>query len=155
MDFRAWKPWQRWLAIGVAALLAVYLLYAVFVRVDNGTHVRVGILAGQDGSGRMYYRCDVTNSTAGACTGADQAVVHVHKRDRVTFTVVSEQGPGRTHDFKLLGGAYLLWPSGVEMEIENGRQSRSFTAWAGGEYRFICELPGHEDAGMWGTLIVD
>jgi uncharacterized cupredoxin-like copper-binding protein len=40
------------------------------------------------------------------------------------------------------------------MEIEDGTQSGTFVAWATGDYTFICELSGHEDAGMWGTLRV-
>lgn len=140
--------------IAVGVLAALYLLYAAFVRFDNGRDVHVHILAGQDG-GAMHFRCDAALSTPGTCSGGDQATVRVHKRDRVTFTVVSEQGPGRTHDFRLQGGPYLVWPSGIEMEIEDGRQEGSFTAWSTGTYRFICELSGHEGAGMWGTLVVE
>lgn len=151
---------RRWLVVTLsvlAGLLLLYAAYSVFVSYDNGTHDAVTIHAGAYTSGakagKMYYHC--SDSSGGAAVdNADQCTVTVHKRDKVTFTVISDDGSGRTHDFKLQGAPYFLYPAGIEMEIQNGSQSSTFTAWATGDYKFVCELPGHEDAGMWGTLHV-
>jgi uncharacterized cupredoxin-like copper-binding protein len=152
---------RRWLIVTLAVLaglLVLYAAYAVFVSYDNGTKVAVTIHAGAytsgDHAGKMYYHC--TDASGGAVVdGADQCTVTVHKRDKVTFTVISDDGAGRTHDFRLEGAPYFLYPAGIEMEIQDANnQSGTFTAWATGDYKFICELSGHEDAGMWGTLHV-
>jgi len=147
---------RRWLVITLAVLaglLVIYAAFAAFVSYDNGTHVTVTIHAGAHPDGKMYYRCS-NSDPADAVDSSDQCTVTVHKRDKVTFNVISDDGPGRTHDFKLLGGPYALYPAGIEMEIEDGQQTGTFVAWSTGDYKFICELAGHEDAGMWGTLHV-
>ncbi|MFO1535943.1 MAG: hypothetical protein ABR586_09780 [Thermoplasmatota archaeon] len=152
---------RRWLTVSLsilAGLLVVYAAYAFFVSHDNGDRVNVTIHAGvhKDGAkaGKMYYQCTSLSGPGASKDDTDQCTVTVHKRDKVTFTVISDDGPGRTHDFKLLGAPYLLYPAGIEMEIEDGSQSGTFVAWATGDYTFICEFAGHEDAGMWGTLRV-
>jgi uncharacterized cupredoxin-like copper-binding protein len=152
---------RRWLIVIlsiVAVLALLYSGYAIFVSYDNGTHVNVTIHAGAyksgEKAGKMYYHCTGISGAGASCDGADQTTVNVHKRDKVTFTVISDDGPGSTHDFKLEGLAYSIYPAGVEMELEDGNQAGTFTAWAGGDYEFICELSGHEDAGMHGTLHV-
>jgi uncharacterized cupredoxin-like copper-binding protein len=152
---------RRWLIVTLAVLaglLVVYAAYAAFVAYDNGTHVNVTIHAGAytsgAKSGQMYYHC--SDASGGAVVdNADQCSITVHRRDKVTFTVISDDGPGRTHDFKLQGAPYFLYPAGIEMEIEaTNSQTGTFTAWATGDYKFVCELAGHEAAGMWGTLHV-
>jgi plastocyanin len=148
---------RRWLLItliALAGLVFVYGAYAAFVSYDNGTHVRVTIHAGAHPDGSMYYRCSNADPVA-AVDSSDHCTVTVHKRDKVSFTVISDDGAGRTHDFRLQGGAYWLYPAGIEMEIQDtNSQTGTFTAWATGDYRFICELSGHEAAGMFGTLHV-
>ncbi|HUR61285.1 MAG TPA: sulfocyanin-like copper-binding protein [Candidatus Thermoplasmatota archaeon] len=152
---------RRWLFVTllvVASLLVVYAAYSLFVSYDNGSKVTVTIHAGvhADGpnAGKMYYRCS-NDSPDGAANDSDQCIVTVHKRNKVTFTVISDDGAGRKHDFKLLGAPYLVYPAGIEMEIQDSNsQTGTFTAWATGDYKFICELSGHEAAGMWGTLHV-
>lgn len=152
---------RRWLVVTLVvltSLLVLYAAYAFYVSHDNGTKVNVTIHAGvhQSGAkaGKMYYHCTDISGAGASRDESDQCTVTVHKGDKVTFTVVSDDGPGRTHDFRLLGAPYFLYPAGIEMEIEEGRQSGTFVAYATGDYTFICELAGHEDAGMWGTLRV-
>lgn len=160
--FSQWKPWQRVATIVAAALLGLYVIYAVFVSVPNGHHDNVYLRLGTQGSS-MYLRCDDAGgqNAAGLCTsdGSDNgnAVVHVGTRDRVTFHIHNDdfdtQG-GHSHDFRLLGGAYWLWPAHAEDELHKADQSVSFTAWKSGTFRIVCELPGHDAAGMHGTLQV-
>lgn len=103
----------------------------------------------------MYFRCDVANSSAGTCDDeAGHATITVNKRDRLTIRVATDDGRRHSHDFKLEGVAYALWPAGIEMELEKPAEERTFTAWSIGSYRFVCELPGHEERGMWGVLRV-
>ncbi|MEA3143869.1 MAG: Copper binding protein plastocyanin/azurin family [Thermoplasmata archaeon] len=151
---------RRWLIVSLcvlAGLLMVYAAYALFVSYDNGTHVRATIHAGQylDGpkKGQMYYHCSDVSGGAVKDDG-DQCSLTVHKRDKVTLTIISDDGGDRTHDFRLQGWQYFLYPAGAEMELHSGSQSATFTAWATGDYPFICELAGHKDAGMRGTLHV-
>jgi len=77
----------------------------------------------------------------------DQKVVHVHHgRIRVVFVNKSsmkhnvniEQGETELGKTKTIGkGATAIW---VKLKA--------------GTYNFYCSVPGHEDAGMHGTLIV-
>jgi hypothetical protein len=153
---------KRWLLVTiivVASLLMVYAAYSLFVSYDNGTKVAVTIHAGEyqsgEKKGKMYYHCTQIAGAGATKDDADQCTLTVHKRDKVTLTVISDDGAGRTHDFRLQGGPYWLYPAGIEMEIKDSNsQSGTFTAWATGTYTFICELPGHQDAGMSGTLKV-
>lgn len=152
---------RRWLMvtlIAVASLLLVYAAYSLFVSYGNGDKVAVTIHAGvhTDGAnaGKMYYRCS-SASPAGVADNSDQCTITVHKRDKVTLTVISDDGAGRSHDFKLQGAPYFLYPAGIEMEIQDSNsQTGTFTAWATGDYKFVCEISGHEAAGMFGTLHV-
>lgn len=141
-------------AIGVLILL-LYGGYAAAVSVSNGVDKHVSIVAGMRPDGSMFYSCDATNSTPGVCEeNGGHARVAVDKRDRLRVTVRTDDGKPHSHDFRLEGPPYLVWPAGIEMELEDGPETKSFTAWAAGEYRFVCELKGHEAAGMWGTLVV-
>lgn len=140
----------------LAVLLVAYGAYAATVTVDNGGPTKeAAILAGASPDGSMFYHCDATASTPGVCEDVDgHARILVEKRDRIHVTVRTDDGRRHSHDFRLEGLPYLLWPAGVEMELEAPSESSTFTAWAAGEYRFVCELRGHESAGMWGTLVV-
>jgi uncharacterized cupredoxin-like copper-binding protein len=40
------------------------------------------------------------------------------------------------------------------MELHQADQSWTFTAWAAGSYPMLCELTGHDAAGMHGTFVV-
>lgn len=150
-------PVQR-KAILLSAVVVVLLLYggyATAVSVSNGHEKRVSIVAGIHPDGSMYYSCDQANSTAGVCDENNgHARILVEKRDRVKITVRTDDGKRHSHDFRLEGAPYFLWPAGIEMELEKGTQTKSFTAWATGEYPFVCELKGHKEAGMYGTLVV-
>lgn len=145
-------PRGVWIGLGVVVVL--YAAYAAAATLSNGTTKRVSIVAGVDGS-RMFFQCDAANSTEGACVDVDgHAQIRVQKRDRVHVHVASADGKSHMHDFRLQGAPYLVWPAGLEMELEEGAEDGTFTAYATGTYRFICELPGHDEAGMWGTLVV-
>lgn len=149
------KTWVRNLLLVAGILAVAYGAYAAFVTVSNGNEKHVTILAGIKPGGEMFYHCVVEESTPGVCTDKDgHATVTVAKRDRVTFTVKTDDGRNHSHDFLLEGAPYMMWPAGIEMELEHPSESGAFTAWKTGEYRFVCELSGHEDAGMWGTLVV-
>lgn len=149
------KPWVRNALIVAGVLLVAYGAYAAYVTVDNGTEKHVTILAGVQGDGKMFYHCVGDESTPGICNDADgHATITVNKRDRLTFTVRTDDGRKHSHDFRLMGAPYFLWPAGIEMELETPSQTGSFTAYKTGEYRIVCELKGHEEAGMWGTLVV-
>lgn len=158
-------PWpdpgpKRTALIAVLALVGLYIVYAAFVAVPTGDDVEVYIEAGTHDDGSMFYRCDLNRTTPGACDPAgdgspDHALITVDGRDRVTLTVRSLDGGDRAHDFKLNGWAYFLPPARVEMELHEPTQSTTFTAWKSGQFHIWCELPGHEEAGMWATLQVD
>jgi len=155
--FKEWKPWQRTTTIVVAVLLGVYILYAAFVSIPNSKHDNVYLRLGTQPGG-MYLRCDDRNGqdAGGLCTsdGDGNAIVHVGTRDRVTFHIHNDDGGDHTHDFRLLGGAYFLWPAHAENELHKDDVSVSFTAWMSGTYRIICELPGHDAAGMHGQIVI-
>lgn len=139
----------------LAVALAVYGAYAAFVSYAPGDRLRVEILAGVAEDGSMFFRCEPARSTAGACEDAGgHARILASKRDRVTVTVRTDDGRRHSHDFRLMGAPYLVPPAGIEMELKAPSETKSFTAYATGEFRFICELPGHEASGMWGTLSV-
>jgi plastocyanin len=163
--FQRWK-WLKPALITVGVLAFLYGGYAIFVSYSNGTSVHVTLHAGTimtgPNQGKMYIRCDVAASTPGSCDDKDQVTVTVHQRDRVRFTVISDDGPspdgsfaGRAHDFRLEGWQYFLPPAGVEMELTGGQESSSMTAWAKGTFLFKCELSGHEAEGMYGHLVVE
>lgn len=164
---RFWKQtWVRWTGLGVGMLLVAYIAYAGFVRYSNGTEVTLNIEVGtyadggaSHGGQSMFLRCGA-GSTQGACD-VGSSTFTVHKRDRVTVHVFNLDKGTHTHDIRLTGGAYYLWPSGFENELngcpDDASQpcaTESFTAWATGSYKILCELAGHDDAGMHGTLVV-
>ena len=152
-------PVRRWIlpATAAAILLVAYGAYALAASVTNGAPTKeVHIVAGVAEDGSMYFHCEPEQETPGACEDRDgHATILAKKRDRLRVTVRNEDGRSHSHDFRLEGAPYLLWPAGIEMELEDAQESSSFTAWARGEYRFVCELAGHEDLGMWGTLLVE
>lgn len=141
---------------GLAILFLAYAGYATAVSVPNGELTKhVSIVAGTDPDGTMYFHCDVVNSTEGACIDEEgHAQIRAHVRDRLQVRVSTDDGRKHSHDFKLEGAPYALWPAGIEMELNKPTETKSFTAWREGTYRFVCELQGHERAGMWGSLVV-
>jgi hypothetical protein len=146
---------RRTIVTLVIAFALLYGAYAAFVSYHNGTRVTASIVAGTSSDGAMYYHCDAGNSTPGACVDVDgHAQIRAALRDRVDVRVSTDDGRRHSHDFRLMGTPYMLWPAGIEMELEKPSEQKSFTAWRAGEYRIVCELPGHEERGMWGTLAV-
>ena len=152
--FREWKPWQRTTTIVVAVLLGLYIVYALFVAIPNGHHDNVYLRLGTQGS-TMYMRCADGNADCVCTSDPDgNAIVHVGTRDRVTFHIHNDDGGDHSHDFRMLGGPYWLWPAHAENELHSADQSVSFTAWKSGTYRLVCELPGHDAAGMHGQIVI-
>lgn len=153
---RPMRPPLRRVLFALAVVAVLYAAFAAFVTWPQAGAKTATIVAGTAEDGTMYYRCVAAESTAGVCREAQPARVVVGKRDRLTFRVRTDDGKRRSHDFLLEGGAaYLLPPARVETELEKPEETVSFTAWKAGEYRFICELPGHARAGMVGTLAVE
>lgn len=158
--FKEWKPWQRYTTLTVVALLLLYVvLLAIALPSSGSAHVDLSL--GTKADGTMYIRCNQAASDPGVCDPAgvdgdpDHARIVVHKRERVTMTVHSDDGGGRAHDFKMDGMAYFLPPMRMEMEMHHMTQSKTITAWMSGSYHIKCELKGHESAGMWATLVVE
>lgn len=143
-------------AIGIGLLLLIaYGAYASYVTYSPGEDRAVTLVAGTAKDGTMFFHCDQDGSTPGVCEDVDgHARVTVDRRDRVAMTVRTDDGRKHPHDFFLEGAPYFVFPAGIEMELEKPSETKSFTAYARGEYRFVCELAGHEEAGMWGTLVV-
>lgn len=158
MFLGAWwreKRWFRRTVIGVAAVVVAYGGYMVFARWSNGTDTDVFVEAGTNPDGSMYFHCDPTRSSLNVCSGpSNHSTVTVGHRDRVHLTVHSNDGGGRAHDFKVTGWAYAFPYPWVELELHQETETETFTTWKSGTFMFFCELPGHEQAGMWGALVV-
>lgn len=156
------RPWLKWTLIAVVAVLVVYGGFVGFASYSNGRNVQLTLHLGTDSAtGSMYIRCDAPAgaanepaTTAGVCGGGDQPTITVHQRDRVHVTLVNDDKGDHTHDFNLLGWQYALPPISPEMELHQSTESWTFTAWASGTYRMICELPGHDADGMHATFKV-
>jgi plastocyanin len=147
------QPWLKRTLIVVAVLVLVGGAFVAYAEYSNGKDVNVALNLGTSGSA-MYLRCDAAKSSPGVCSGGDQATVTVHKRDRVHLSIHNDQGGDHTHDFNVQGWQYAFPPVSPEMELHSVDQSWTFTAWAAGSYHMLCELPGHEAAGMQGTFVV-
>lgn len=153
MDKPTWlKGWKGTVIYAAAVLLVVYGAYAAFVSYSNGDKVTLNLEVGTNQDGTMYLRC-AAGSTPTACT-PNESTFTVHKRDRVTVNVHNADGGKHTHDIRLVGGPYWLWPGGFENELESPDVTAHFTAYSTGTFEVICELAGHYDAGMKGTLVV-
>ena len=148
------KPWLRALLIVIIVLAALYGAYLAWALPSNGNTVNVEVHVGTTSAGGgMYMRC--ANATSGAvCGGGDQMTLTVHKRDKVHVTIIDDAGPGHLHDFRITGWQYLIPPNRPETELQTASEDITFTAWATGSFHALCELPGHEAAGMQGTLVV-
>jgi uncharacterized cupredoxin-like copper-binding protein len=79
------------------------------------------------------------------------------------ITIELENVSGQPHTFTIEEGAargdnFDDWPlSEVDIEVGAG-ESDSITITLpdeAGEYEFICTIPGHYEAGQWGTLTVN
>lgn len=147
---------KRILLVVLVLLALAFVGYAAAVNMSNGSATKdVVIVAGMEPGGAMYFRCAPDEGTPGVCANeGGHATVGVRKGDRVRVTVRTDDGKPHSHDFRLMGAPYMVWPAGIEMELHKPQEQKSFVAYAAGEYRFVCELAGHEDAGMWGTLRV-
>ena len=148
------KPWLRWLLIAVAVLVVVYGAFAAFTSYSNGTKVHASIHVGRLDTGAMYLRCDEGASTPGVCSGGDQSTVTVKSRDRLTFDIYDDQGGGHRHDFNVPGWQYFIWPNSPETELNAAHETVTITTWASGSFNMICEISGHNAAGMHGKLVV-
>lgn len=149
------RPWQRRSILAVGVVVLLYLAYMLNARWSNGHGADVTLELGTNSDGSMFLRCVSSESSSGVCTGpAEHATFTVHARDRVHLTVRSLDGGGRTHDFKVEGWPYAPLYPWVELELHSQEESATFTAWKSGTYHVLCELPGHEAAGMWGTFVV-
>ncbi|MHB8587139.1 MAG: cupredoxin domain-containing protein [Thermoplasmatota archaeon] len=148
------KVWV-WVLIVVGAIVVLFVGYDLFTTQSNGTNDYVTIHVGTapNGAFTMYMRC--TNATGGAtCDSSNQTTITVHARDRVTLDVIDDDGAGHVHDFNIQGTPYSFYPNSPEMELQQAEQSTTITAWATGSYHILCELAGHDQAGMHGTFVV-
>jgi uncharacterized cupredoxin-like copper-binding protein len=79
------------------------------------------------------------------------------------ITLELENPSSQPHTFTILDGSprgagFDDWPNGeVDIELAAGESdSITFTLPdEAGEYEFICTVPGHYEAGQWGTLTVN
>ena len=147
------RPWLRYLLVVVAVVVALYGAFSAFALSSSGTKVEAVVHVGSDAQG-MYMRCDAAASTPGVCGGDRQMALTVHKRDRVHVTVTDDDGGGHGHDFNVEGWQYFAWPNSPETELNDETESVTFTTWATGAFHVLCELKGHDAAGMHGTLVV-
>jgi len=148
------QPWLKWLLIVVVSVAVLYGALVAFAEYSDGNNVHVTLHLGRNPDGHMYLKCDQQATTDGICTGGDQAVVTVQKRDRVKVTLVNDERGDHTHDFNIEGWQYAFPPISPEMELHQSTESWTFTAWASGSYHMLCEISGHDQAGMHGTFIV-
>ena len=84
----------------------------------------------------------------GVVAGKENPEIQVKKGDKVTIEIVNEDGI--EHAFEVVG-------LGVKSQsiIQKGdKTSVTFTADKAGTYQYICNIPGHREAGMLGTLVV-
>src|SRR5581483_5550169 len=128
-------------------------VFAAYASYSNGNDVDLVLEVGSASHG-MYLRCVSISGDGASCDASNQTTVTVHARDRVHVTVRDAEGGGHRHDFNIEGWQYFLWPNSPEMELEGPSESTSFTAWASGTYHILCEIPGHDAAGMHGTFVV-
>lgn len=147
------RPWWKRTLLAVAVLAVLYGGLVAYETFPSRGETHAVVHLGHVGSA-MYLRCDADASTAGVCSGGDQATITVPERSRLALSVVNDDGGGRTHDLRVEGWQYVLPPVRPEMEMQEPTQSHTFTAWAAGDFHILCELGGHEAAGMWGTLRV-
>jgi plastocyanin len=150
--------WLTWTILVVIVLAVLYGGLVAFAENSNGTDVTVvldlGTNAPGSGATSMYMKCDAARSTPGVCSGGDQATVTVHQRDRIHLTIHNADGGDHSHDFNVQGWQYAFPPISPEMELHSADESWTFTAWASGSFKMLCEVPGHDGDGMHGTLVV-
>ncbi|MFW5695796.1 MAG: plastocyanin/azurin family copper-binding protein [Alkalispirochaeta sp.] len=75
-----------------------------------------------------------------------QSEIRVNEGDTIRLTF---ENTGGRHD-------WVLDEFDAATDVINGGDSQTieFTADEAGEYEFYCSVPGHRQAGMWGTFIV-
>jgi len=76
-----------------------------------------------------------------------QSEIRVNEGDTIRLTF---ENTGGRHD-------WVLDEFDAATEVIRGGESETieFTADEAGEYEFYCSVPGHRQAGMWGTFIVE
>jgi hypothetical protein len=148
------RTWLKVLLAVGAAIVVLYGAFSAFALYSNGNDVNVQIHVGTKEGGGMYLRCASVSGSGASCDSSDQATITVHQRDRVHVTITDDGGGGHRHDFNVEGWQYYLWPNSPETELTAVTESVTFTTWATGSFHVLCELPGHDAAGMRGTLVV-
>lgn len=75
-----------------------------------------------------------------------QSEIRVNRGDTIRLTF---ENTGGRHD-------WVLDEFDAATEVINGGESETieFTADEAGEFEFYCSVPGHRQAGMWGTFVV-
>lgn len=148
------QRWLRVLLIVVVVALALVGAYAAIALPSNGNDVNAEIHVGVLGGGQMYMRCASVTGAGATCSSGDQMTLTVHARDRLHIDIVDDEGGGHAHDFNVKGWQYYFWPNSPETELTAARESVTITTWATGTFHVLCELSGHDAAGMHGTLVV-
>jgi len=127
-------PRRLRLVVAAVVVLVLFAGYAAAVSIDNGEPTKqITIIAGRNADGSMDYHCDLDASTREACVDVDgHAQIRAAKRDRLRVTVRTDDGLSHNHDFRLQGLPDLIWPAGIEMELKEGTQTKTLTAYATG-----------------------
>jgi uncharacterized cupredoxin-like copper-binding protein len=96
--------------------------------------------------GEFYFDPDELEGSAG-----EEITIELENTGSQVHTFTLEEGDAR-------GDGFDAWPdSGVDHELDEG-ETETFTLTLpdeAGEYEFICRIPGHYEAGQWGTLTVN
>jgi plastocyanin len=122
--------------LSAAARPAGFLLLLALVAFTPGAQAKdVTVHAGTE-DGRLYFR---------------PSEIRVAEGERVAFTLVNDD-PSTPHDWALLsfGGR------DVEVYVKGGEsRTVTFTANETGTFRIVCQVVGHKQQGMTGTLVVE
>ncbi len=149
---------RKWLAIGFIALFAIIAVAASFYAGFGSSpkpNVEITLYAGE-ASPAIYGFGNSSNSIV-----SPGPTLTFKVGDIVKITVInSGQMP---HNWVILSekhiGAELLFEAEVgteEVPILAGQGgSEIFTVTQAGTFYYLCEIPGHLDLGMWGTVVVN
>ena len=156
------RGWPGVALFGAAGLVVLYVAYALFVSVSDGTFVEMRIEVGRGADGQAFLHCGA-QSSPGVCSGDPgngTALFTVESRDRVHVTVVVTEGVAGNHTLRLMGDTYALWPAGFRLDLGECAgvapgmvcASTSFTAWAEGRHDIATQ--DGSDPDLKGTLVV-
>lgn len=115
---------------------AAFILLALLAVAPMAAAKGVTIHAGTDGDGSLYFRPKDLKADEG---------------ERVSLTLVNDD-PSTPHDWALLeyGGR------DIEVYVRGGDSRMiNFTATEVGTFRIVCQVVGHKQQGMEGTLTVE